>query len=146
MNSPDPNVTLSKGIENETRLFQSICAKYGITQEKHKQRANAALMIKQLGTKACSNSVRGFETFEPWLRLCNEQLRLKKSEKKSQRRKRSNVVKQPPLKHKANPNFEVVDAGKSKKFKVSRKWRLKHTKHQLEDEDENILRRTLPKM
>jgi len=146
--SPDPTVTLSNPIKNEITVFEKICAKYGIAKEEHQLRAKAALMIRKAGTKACSQSLSEFESFELWLLKCRDLSIRKKPKKKSRRRKssrrkKSNLTKLPPLNQMRHPNTEVVG---DRKIEFARNWQRKNAKHQLADEDEKILRRNLPKV
>lgn len=153
--APDLNITISTQILNEATLFEKVCTKYGFPKEEHVLRAKAALMIKRAGTRACLDSVKETESFEMWLIRCRDLLIRKKlrmssrkrkrkgPKKRNSRRKPSNLAKLSPSQKMKNPKIEVVG---DRKLEVSRDWQRKHAKHQLADEDEKIIRRTLPKM
>ncbi len=123
-------------------FVSALCKNYALPEDNRKLRPVVANFINQLGVKRCSKYLREQKSFRDWLEQCKA-FRRKLGTAVHKPRKKSNLTKLPPLNPMRHPKTGVVEDWK---IKSSRNWQRKNAKHQLADEDDKVLRRSIPKI
>lgn len=122
--------------------ISAICETYGLPEDNPKLRTVLAKCIIQLGVKRCSKYLREQKSFPDWLEQCKA-FRRKLGSPVHKPRKNSNRKELHPLENMKHPKTEVVG---DRKIEFARNWQRKNAKHQLADEDPEVLRRGTPKI